>query len=373
MTKHMRFIVSVLFIIVIILAVALTRFYSNTSKSAGSGNTKSDISRLLATDGSGNRIFEDNNGLYGLVDSSERIIAAPEWLELSFAGNNRCIASKRISGKLMTGCVDYEGNVVVPLIYRDITPHNYGDFSFYTAESSSDNSCVLYDSDMKPLFSRSWNSCSITGDQMVLTGDKGTYTYALSSSGFALSSAKISGTMLECGYNMEMSNKLLLQRLDPDMLEEMVRIAGKYLEYAFTGSGEYISDIRSGSRSVFSVLFPDDKRILSKKLTDITKIYIYSAKSDDDIPHFAASVTVKTELAYSDDSDKAPKTLTGEYKAVIEFSGSSVNELTTISGEFLQSHPDYPSAEPEKNSDSTEKTASGNNSGQEQNTERITI
>ncbi len=358
MTKHMRFIVSVLFIIVIILAIAITRFYSSTSKSAGSGNTKSDISKLLASDSAGNRIFEDNNGMYGLVDSSERITAAPEWLELSFAGSGRCIASKRIGGRLMTGCVDYEGNVVVPLIYRDITRHSSGDFAFYTAESSSDSSCVLYNDDLTPMFSRSWNSCSINGDQLVLTGDRSVYTYNLSSSGLKLANAKITGSTLDCSYTMEMTSKLLLERLNPDMLEEMTRIAGKYIEFAFTGSGEYISDIRSGSRPSFSVLFPDDKKILSKKLTDITNIYIYSAKSDDDTPHFAASVTARTEITYTDDEDKPPHTLTDDYKAVVEFSGASLTELTTVSGEFLQAHPDYPKPEPPENETAPEKTAS---------------
>ncbi len=346
MTKRMRFIVSVLFIVIIVLALAITRFYSSTSKSAGSGSNKTDITRFLSDDGSGNRIFEDDNGLYGVADSSDRIIVSPEWLELDFAGGEKCIASKRISGRLMTGCVDYEGNIVVPLVYRNITKHSYGSFSFYIAESAADSSCVLYSEDLLPLFTRSWDSFTLAGDELTLSAGPAKYSYSLSSSGFSMHNAQLSGTALDCPYTMEVTSRLLLERLEPDMLEEMTRIAGKYIEYAFTGSGEYLSDIRSGGRSAFSLLFPDDKQILSKKLTDIPNIYIYSVKSDDDIPHYAVSVTARTELTYTDKEDRA-QTLTGDYKAVIEFSGTTKNELVTISGEFRQAHPDYPEPESE--------------------------
>lgn len=39
------------------------------------------------------------------------------------------------------------------------------------------------------------------------------------------------------------------------------------------------------------------------------------------------------------------------YKAIIEFSGSSLNDLTAVSGSFLLSQPNYPKTESETNND----------------------
>ena len=131
----MRLIVSLLFIVIILLAVAITRFYSDTSKSASGGSAQTDIERRVATDLSGNQIFEDSNGLYGVVDDSDRVIVPAEWADLSFAGEGRCIAAKRISGSLMKGAVDYEGNIVVPFIYRNIELCESGSTKVYIAQS----------------------------------------------------------------------------------------------------------------------------------------------------------------------------------------------------------------------------------------------
>ena len=70
----------------------------------------------IDSDSSGNRIFRENSGLFGIIDSNDRIIVAPEWLDLKFTDGNMCIAKQRIDGNLLIGCIDYEGNISVPFI-----------------------------------------------------------------------------------------------------------------------------------------------------------------------------------------------------------------------------------------------------------------
>lgn len=213
----------------------------------------------------GSRVFEDSSGLYGVIDSNERVVIDPEWLELEFAGNDLCIVSKRLNGKLLTGCIDFEGSVVVPMIYRDITKHSRGNFTFYTAYPDADDSCVLYNEDFTPLFTRSWDGCSLSENELQLTGNHGTYEYSIDYTGLTLVSADIEGTAFDCPYKLKI-NSSLLAYLDPDMLDEISTASGKYIEYAFTGSREFISDVRAGEKSVFTTIFPDDKKILSKNL-----------------------------------------------------------------------------------------------------------
>jgi hypothetical protein rflaF_04667 len=342
----MRFVVSALFVAILLLVVAITRFYSDTGNSSGNGSAQTDIVKRLDGDILGNKIFQDSNDLYGVIDSSERIIVAPEWLSLDFAGKNLCIASKRLDGNLLTGCIDYEGNVVVPMIYSDITRKNYGRLVFYCAKTAFDDSIVIYDENFAPIFSHSWKNAVFGSNEISLENESGTYRYAVDNSGFKLVSAELFGSALECDFSLNIYSRSLLSQFSPEMLEQICDTVEKYIEFALTGNGECISDVRTDGKPVFTTLFPEDKNILSKKLTSITSVFLYSVKSNDNAPHYAVSITAGVEITYTDEAG-IPKILKDNYKAVIEFSGSSLNDLSAVSGSFLLSQPNYPKTEPE--------------------------
>lgn len=348
MSKHMRFIVTVLFAVILLLTAAITKFYSDTGKSTGGGKARVDVEKKLAGDNDGNRIFEDSNGLYGVIDSNERVVINPEWKQLSFAGKDLCFVSKVLNGKLMTGCIDFEGNVAVPMIYRDIIKQGSGGFSFYTAYAAADNSCVLYDEELSPLFTRAWKSCTVTENEMELSDEHGIYTYSLDSNGMTLKNVVLNGSAADCDFELKSSNETMLAALDPDMLDQISVSTGLYLEYAFTGNREYLSGVRSEEKSVFSVIFPEDNAILSKKPTRITSTVIYPTEGDDGKSHYIVIVSAGAEILYADEEDK-PHTLNGVYNAVIEFCGTNSNDLAAVSGSFMQKTPGYPEAEADEN------------------------
>ncbi|WP_298531189.1 hypothetical protein [uncultured Ruminococcus sp.] len=347
MNKHIRRVASVLFIVVILLAIAITRFYSNTSKSTSHGTVKTDIERRIESDKSGNCIFEDGNGLYGVLDPSDRVIVQPEWLELSFAGQGRCIASKRVGGNVMKGCVDYEGNIAVPFIYRNITPRSAGSQTLYIAESASDDSVVVYDTEFVPMFRKVWTTCNIAGDTISLKSSSGTYTYIVGENGMSFINAAVSGEALGCTYSFTIRSKPLLEGLDPAMLEYMSSAVGRYLAFAFTGDGSYVQDIRTGGRPVFTKLFPDEDEIIAKKLAGIKSVSFYMVNSDDGVPHYAVSVSADTEITYNAGDSDQPAKLRDDYKATVEFSGSSENDLMAVKGDFPVKKPEYPEPETE--------------------------
>ena len=345
MNKHTRLVVSLLFMFIIVLAAAITRFYYTEPEGTGSNSSQAEIVRRLDSDSKGNRIFSDSNSLYGVIDGSDRIIVAPEWNSLEFAADNCCIASKRIGGHMMCGCIDYEGNIIIPFIYRSITGRSAGKISYYTAVSDSDNSVVIYSSSFRPMFRRSWDSCVANTNGLVLSTAKGIYTYSPSSEDFLFKSASVTGEALGCSYTFDISSRVLLSKLNVNMLEMISDSVGRYLEYAYSGNDDMLSSITTGSHGNFIQLFPDDHKILSKRLISVPDIYIYSAKSEDDTPHYSVSVVTDTEINYSDETGEA-KTMRDEYRASIEFSGSSESNLTAVSGSFLQSAPEYPKLEP---------------------------
>lgn len=351
MNKHIKLVVSVLFVVIIILAIGITRFYVNISTDTSNGSADTEIIRKLDFDSNGNRIFEGENSLYGIVDSSDKVIVSPEWAELSFADSNICIAAKRIGNRLLTGCIDYEGNITVPFIFRNINKHETDGFIFYIAESDSNNSCVIYNSDFTPYFMRSWESSTFEDDTLTLKCNNNTFKYSCSSSGFICQQADVSGDVLGVPFNLNIYSRVLLSNLDCSMLSTISDETADYLEFAFTGETQLLDNLSvNGSAVGFTELFPEDRKIISKKLLSISDIFIYMEKSSSETQNYVVSVIANTEITYHDEESDEIKTIQGEYKAMIRFS-QSIFGLTAIYGGFVKPAPDYPLSD--SNSDVT--------------------
>ena len=342
MTKHMRLIVSVLFIVIIILAIAITRFNSSNDKSSANGNTQPAVSKKLSSDRSGNRIFQDNQGLYGILDNNDRLIVSPEWHEINFTDSDLCIASKRIKGKNLYGCIDYEGNIRVPFIYSGINSVKMNGHTMYIAKISDAKKCVVYDSNFNPCFSRSWDDCTISNNnELVLTNGNDTYKYTITSSGLVFTDALLKGAVSNCNYQFEVTSRVLLSKLTVSALERMEYAVGRYMEYAFTGNSTVLADVDATPSAMFLTLFPEEHSITSKNLAKITDVFVYSKRSEDGLLHYAVSVTADVSITYKNSDDKV-KRLRGNHKAVIDFEGISANDLKVVSAKFVDDKPVYP-------------------------------
>lgn len=344
MNKRTKLVVSLLFVVIIILAAAVTRFYSAVPDEVIGGVNQPDISRRLETNSDKYTIFENGSSLCGILDSRDRVIVAPEWLTLSFAGENACTASKRIGGKVLSGCIDYEGNITVPFIYSTITRHQKDTQVFYIAEADADGQFVIYDADFRPAFRQSWTGAKYTDGKLILVDKGGIFTYSFGSGGLVFENAKVSGETLGCAYTMEVDSGILLQKLTSQMLEKIVSDTGAYLEYAFTGDDDLLSQL--GNRTGFQQLYPEDHKILEKKLKSINEIYVYNVRLEDGSPGFAVAVKADAEITYSDENDGELKTLNGFANAKVTFTGTNLNDLSAAAGSFKEQQPDYPKPEP---------------------------
>lgn len=350
MNKHTRLLVSLLFAVIIILAVGITRFYIDVSKDTAISSKTAEIVRVLDSDTSGNRIFEDGNGLFGIVDKSNHVIVEPQWLSLSFTEGEKCIASKHIGGKVLTGCIDYEGNAVVPLIYKSMTAHSFDGFQFYAAETDADGSCIVYDADFNPCFMRSWDSCTINGDSLILESGDCSFTYKYGGSGFTCTYASINGQACGKEFNLNISSRILLSKLNSFMLEKIALGISGYLEFALSGDQSFLSGITEPKNySSFTKLFPEDEKILSVSVNKIPNIYIYSEKPDSaSRQNYSVSIITELLIKYTDESGNN-ESMTGSYRAVLKMTADS--RITAQSGTFLLSQPTYPADEPENGND----------------------
>lgn len=342
MNRRTRLIVSLLFIVVILMAAAITRSYVSIPNGPAVNGSGDEINKIVETDKNGYSIFSDSNGFLGIAESG-RIVAAPEWTELSFAENEKCIASKTIGGQLKFGCIDFEGNVVVPLIYKSIEKKNVGDIPLYFAVSDEDGYCVVYNRELLPCFPSTWRSYKINGSELTLNDETGSYIYSSGNNELLFKSAAVKGSIYDRPYELNIYSRVLLSKLTPAMIEKMTYAAENYIEYAVGGDRSLIKNIGGDIRK-FKKLFPDSDEISAKRLKAVPEIHIYTVGSDNGIPLYDVSVTIEVEIAYTNELGKADK-YTSRQKAAVRFRGNSEIGLTALSGEFEAEFPEYPPIE----------------------------
>lgn len=351
MNKRTRLIVSLLVAVFVILAAAILRFYVSVPEDRKNTGAQVVIDRILESDGSGRSVFSDDKGNIG-IEESGRVVVAPEWTSISQAADDIYIASKKIGGKLLCGCIDGEGNIVVPIIYKSILPLSVGELDLYCAESDDDSGLILYDSGFVPYFRQPWRSYKVSGKELILNDDMGEYTYAYVQGGNDLmfKNASASGTMLGCGYSLNIYSKVLLSKLNVPMIEEMLSGAEKYIEYAYGGDDSFLSEISIENRGNFSPLFEKESDIISKRLLEISEIHIYELRSEGGIPAYEVSVTADTEIVYTDETGEKHSMQT-QCKAAVHFRCAQENYPEPISGKFEPESPKYPAPEPEPEPD----------------------
>lgn len=338
MNKRTRLIVSLLFAVVIILAAAITRFYVNVPKNSAV-NGGEGIEKILASDDSGYTVFSDSAGLCGIAEAG-RITAAPEWISLRFAENDICIASKKIGGSEKFGCIDFEGNVVVPLIYGSIEKKRVGATELYLACSEEDESYVLYDERFVPQFGVPWKVCDFSGGELLLEKDGISCVYTYGNEGLLFKSAAVSGNILNRTYELNIYSRVLLSKLTPAMIEKMTGFTESYIEYAFTDDKNYMKNADADIRR-FDTLFPYSDEITARRLMGVPEFHIYNVGSEDGVPLYEVSVSADTEIFYKKESDVS-ESMRDVIKASVRFKGGSEHNLEAVSGAFEIQYPEYP-------------------------------
>ncbi|MBQ9139108.1 MAG: hypothetical protein IJX61_00655 [Ruminococcus sp.] len=342
MNKRTRLIVSLLFVVLIILAVAITRFYVNAGNDPAVNGGNESIEKILDTNEGGYSIFSDSSGSCGISESG-RILAAPEWESIEFAGDSICIASKKTGGTVRYGCIDFDGNVTVPLIYSGIEKQRAGGQVFYCAASIEDDSIVVYDSSFVPCFGKSWKSCHFSEDELLLSDERGRFTYNISENGLLFRSANLTGEIKERPYELNIYSRVLLSKLTPGMIEKMAEFTESYMAYAFDGDEAPFKEAGVDLRQ-FKKVFPNSEEIIQKRLKAIPEIHIYNVGSEDGTSAFDVFVSADAEILYTAENGKK-ESLTTCVKAYVRFRGNYETGLEAVSGSIEPQAPEYPQEE----------------------------
>ncbi len=250
MSNRAKFLISLLFLVAIVLAVGVTKFYYDVSQDTGGTADDERIDKILTKYSTGLQLFCSTNGLYGVLDEENAVLIEPEWIEILEVTPEIILVSDRIANEILIGGIDYEENVVMPFVFRSMEP--LGD-EFYLGVVAADDSSILYDSTtFEPVFSESYRSITLQNKHLILERESCQFTYYQYKGRRILQEAKLLTDIGTEQMEWQVSNPVYLSELEPEGLQQISQHITAYMDMLlsndFTGlsaisSPEYIAGL----------------------------------------------------------------------------------------------------------------------------------
>ncbi len=227
MNSQTKFLISMLLIVVIVLCVVLTRFYFDVTKNTESHTRDSRVESVVRSFGEF-QVFCSANGSYGLLNSDLTVLIEPDWLEILDVTENMVLVSSRIDNQVLIGGIDYEENVVLPLVFRSM--EKLGD-GFHLGIVSEDNRCILYDKNYQPVFRESFASVSYHNKLLTLERNGEMLYYDTAEQPPALRCAEFSSQVAEnLNLNWKIANQFYLSELTLQDLRSISHMIAAYMQ-----------------------------------------------------------------------------------------------------------------------------------------------
>jgi len=336
--------------VIIILVICITRFYFDVSKDTGKNISSPVIYSRSEQPVNGMYIFEDENGLSGVIDENSSIILEPQWHSIEIMNNGFFIVSGMFGDDILYGCVDSEGNVTVPFIYSGFEKFGTDNMMFYVGKISGENSCIVYDNRFLPCLGRVWDSFDISGNKLNLYYNENIYSYFAGDDGISLKSTIIKNRAVKKKYSISFSSRVLLSKLDYRSLEKISDCISAYLDYSFTGNYSLLEPyVQQENQQNFSEFFYRYPEIDSKRLRAVKDISVYQEKLDDGTQCITASVKISAGISYPDGDENI--NLKDIYCAEVRFSEKEFGTVDMLSAYFLDDDIPEDNTEYEKNPD----------------------
>ncbi len=250
MSNQSKFLISLLFIAVIILCAGLTRFYFDVTKNTDPIDEQADIAAIIRKCDNGMSVFESVSGYYGLLDADGAVIIEPEWMEILHVTDDMALVSKRMQDKVLIGGVDFEENVVFPFVFHSM--QEIAD-RYYIGVAAEDESCIIYNTDFEPMFRNSWESADYENGMLQLAKENCRFFYYIAEESPIFRKAQMNCMIGTQELQWNISNRIYLSELTP---QELLRInhcvesyIGMLLENDFSGIGSISAEEYSAALS----------------------------------------------------------------------------------------------------------------------------
>ncbi len=278
MSNQTKFLISLLFIVAIILAAGLTRFYFDVTKNTDHTDEQDKIASLVHSYPNGMCVFKSTNGFFGLLDAEGAIIIDAEWREILTVTDHMVLVSRTVQNEPLIGGIDFEGNVILPFTFRSFEALTD---RCYLAQVAEDERYVVYNDAFEAMFQYSWENAVYDSGMLTLEKDGCTFAFYIADEEPIFRRAQMTCLIGDKPLNWNVSNRIYLSELEPQELIRINQCVSDYLDMLVTNDFERLPEISA----------PEYSSALSK--TDLFKGFVF-----DEINGFSFSSLDREKKVY---------------------------------------------------------------------------
>ncbi len=265
--KYFKAVIIILLIVMIIMSVVLIKVYIDINKKdTENDNSAKNIITQMEKNIDEYTIFEDENGLLGVSDKTERVIIEPYWDDIYILSENRFIVGREFDNDKKMGIIDNDSNILVPFTFK-----TFKSFSseFIGGFTGNNNDFFLFDKKGEILADNIWTGYKYSDGMMYLNDSGDEYRCKFVDGVFQYVYVNFCRAPGNISFNIALTDPDKIRKTGVNDLKRIADITEGYLVFLISGNNN--SDIADlTSEQYYSALSSNDffKGCNVKKISD---------------------------------------------------------------------------------------------------------
>ena len=231
-----------LFIVVIVLCVILTRFYFDVTKNTESSVQNNRVQEIVRKFGE-RQVFESENGNYGVLDKDGTVLIEPDWLNILTITENLILVSDYINAEELIGGIDEEENVILPFVFNSMKKLEDG---YWLGTVAEDGRKILYNRNFQPVFPEAFDEIQYQAHHLTLKNQTECFDYEYTENPPIFRRAELSCNISgNIWLNWKIANQVYLSELSKEDLRQINKIVSAYLQMLKTNDFQNLENMTS--------------------------------------------------------------------------------------------------------------------------------
>lgn len=231
-TANMKWYIKLLIVILsgllVLMAVILVRFYLDVNNKNDQMLLSQGIIKEANIEKNDYKLFRDDNGKFGIMDSDECQIIEPQWDNIYLLNSNRFVVQMNFNETVKMGIIDSDENHISPFVYGKF--QSIGD-EFIAGYFSDEDGFSLFDTSGNILLYEKWIDYKYCDDSITLMNEYGEFIY-INDSGM-LSCKEIDLNRSTGNFNVKMciDSERIINELTIKKLNSIFDISCVYVDF----------------------------------------------------------------------------------------------------------------------------------------------
>ena len=240
--KYIKLIIVFLMSALVLMALILIKVYFDVNKkNMEKESSNNNITMQNYGSYQGFEVFEDENGLLGVVNN-DRVIIDAAWENVFILSENRFIVGKRIADTKKMGIIDLYGNIVSPFIFSEF--RSLGN-DFIGGFTGNGNEFFLFDRYGNVQYNKLWDSYEYDGSIITLGSGGDLFSGEITDKGFRFNNIDLVRKVNNVGITINFSGSEKINKVGVENILRTADIICGYLQALVNGNMENISDLTS--------------------------------------------------------------------------------------------------------------------------------